>query len=586
MKKIILILTIFFYNYNFSYGQTTIKDATQFNAPEIPQERVYLHYNSSLLLSGEHLLFTIYCINTKTKKLSNLSKIAYVELIGTDKKSVFKQKIWLESGIGQSDYFIPTNLSSGNYKLIAYTQWMQNGEIENFFQGDISIINPFQENQGSITSIEKLDTIPNPTNDAINSEFKLTNSKNINNKFIKLETTNQTFSHRDKVILKIKGLFDRNSFGNYSISVRKIDSIEKLTRVTAVNYINKLKSNLSPIGLPNYLPELRGELLSGKITSNNQENNVANKKVILTISGKYPIFKIANINNEGIFYFNLNSDYTNSEALVQVFGHKKEDFNINFKQKSAIDYSDLIFNNFNINSNMKAFILDRSIQNQIENAYDSVKSNSIHDLKKIRPFHPTTGVLEYNLDDYTRFPTVKETFVEIIDKAWLIKEKENYKFRMRGNEANYTSPIVLVDGILIHNHNTIVDFSAKKIKKITIIQDKYSYGSQKFEGIISIETLNNDFKNNISTNYITPLELFPPERKKTYFNQIYNNGQSLDRIPDFRNQLLWEPNFILNKKEEIITFYTSDNSGDYEICLEGFTKNGNPVSVRQIISVK
>jgi len=585
MKKIIIILTIFFYNQNFFYGQTTIKNATAMSAVEIPQERIYLHYNSSLLFSGEHLLFKIYCINTKTKKLSNLSKIAYIELIGSNKKSVFKQKIWLESGFGQSDYFIPTNLSSGNYKLIAYTQWMQNGKIEDFFQGDISIVNPFQENQGSIVSKEKLDTISKLNKEIIYSNFKPNNSEIKKSEFISLATNNQTFSKRDKVILTVSSLSDNNSFGNYSVSVRKIDSIETANKINAVNYISQLKSNLNSISQVTYIPELRGELLSGKITSNNQENNVLNKKVILTINGKYPIFKIANTNSEGIFHFNLNNDYINSEALVQVYGHKKEDFTIKFEQKPSINYRNLIFNNFNINSNMKDYILDRSVHNQIENAYDSVKSNSILNLKKIYPFHPTTGVLEYILDDYTRFPTVKETFVEIIDKAWLTKEKENYTFRMRGNESNYISPIVLVDGILVQNHNTIVDFSAKKIKKITIIQDKYSYGSQKFEGIISIETLNNDFKVNISTNNITPLELSPPERKKTYFNQIYINGNSLDRIPDFRNQLLWEPNFNLSKKEAIITFYSSDNSGDYEICLEGFTENGNPVSVRQIISV-
>ena len=43
-----------------------------------------------------------------------------------------------------------TALESGNYKIIAYTQWMRNSDIQNFYQNDISIINPFQENQKSI----------------------------------------------------------------------------------------------------------------------------------------------------------------------------------------------------------------------------------------------------------------------------------------------------------------------------------------------------------------------------------------------------------------------------------------------------
>lgn len=42
----------------------------------------------------------------------------------------------------------------------------------------------------------------------------------------------------------------------------------------------------------------------------------------------------------------------------------------------------------------------------------------------------------------------------------------------------------------------------------------------------------------------------------------------------------------MSNKEMIINFFTSDNNGEYEICIEGFTANGNPVSLRDFIIVK
>ena len=76
-----------------------------------------------------------------------------------------------------------------------------------------------------------------------------------------------------------------------------------------------------------------------------------------------------------------------------------------------------------------------------------------------------------------------------------------------------------------------------------------------------------------------------PQLKKIYNKIDYNNTADNERIPDFRNQLFWNPEVKLNN-ESNNTFYTSDNSGLFEIVLEGFTKNGLPVSLKEIIEVK
>ncbi len=87
--------------------------------------------------------------------------------------------------------------------------------------------------------------------------------------------------------------------------------------------------------------------------------------------------------------------------------------------------------------------------------------------------------------------------------------------------------------------------------------------------------------------YLIEHKLLKSQPQKSYYQQVYNvSSNSSNRIPDFRNQLLWEPKITINSEEVVIYFYTSDNSGDYEVCLEGFTINGLPISIREVITIK
>ena len=59
------------------------------------KRNIFIHYNTTFLLSGEQLLYKVYCLNSKTKKLTKLSKVAYVELIDSKLKVHFRHKILL-----------------------------------------------------------------------------------------------------------------------------------------------------------------------------------------------------------------------------------------------------------------------------------------------------------------------------------------------------------------------------------------------------------------------------------------------------------------------------------------------------------
>lgn len=593
MKIYIYILFVLMFSINFiTYGQVKVVNNNPLAYNNIHQEKLFVHLNTTLLLTGEHFYYKVYCLNSETNRLSYLSKIAYIELINADKDQIFKQKIRLESGLGQGNFFIPTSIQSGNYKLIAYTQWMRNKEESIFFQNDISVINPFSENQKNIIkNTNQIDTLQmmksNKQSYKVNEVIGLDK-----NELLELELSTTKFKNREKVVLNVKSKNELESFGNYSISVRKIVPISVPNKLTSTAFLSlsSREKKSSFIGSKDsvYLPELRGELLSGNVRFKDSQKKVSNVKVVLSIPGRDYIFKIANTNNYGVFYFNLDNEYKNSKATIEVIDNDSENFEIELNQQSALDYKNLIFNDFWITENDKNVILEHSIFNQIENAYTNLKPDVLNKSKSIIPFYGS-NTNEYILDDYTRFPTMRETIVEVVNLVY-IKQRKGIKtvhvIRPNNTYDSNLLPLILMDGQRIKDHNKLIDFNVSKVKKISVVREDYIYGSQLFEGIISLETFEGNYKNIYSDSLVKNIELFKPLENKNYFKQYYDGTDKLKRIPDYRTQLLWLPNFEINAKTKEVNFFTSDVDGTFEISLEGFTNNGEPVSLKEIIIVE
>ena len=85
-----------------------------------------------------------------------MSKIAYVELLDRNNKSIFKHKIRLDKGVGYGDYKLPTSINSDNYKIVAYTKWMLNSKASEIFNENVAIINPFKSNQNLILTTDSI----------------------------------------------------------------------------------------------------------------------------------------------------------------------------------------------------------------------------------------------------------------------------------------------------------------------------------------------------------------------------------------------------------------------------------------------
>lgn len=185
--------------------------------------------------------------------------------------------------------------------------------------------------------------------------------------------------------------------------------------------------------------------------------------------------------------------------------------------------------------------------------------------------------------------------VEIVENVWIKKlDNGKYTFWVREDLESYDNeyaadpPLVLVDGVFISNHDELLDYNANNIEKLSVLRDPLVLGSKEYHGMVVIKTIEGNFLESVPERKIASIPLSFPATNKNYYRQQYDQEvvSKYNRIPDFRYQLFWEPQFSIEKSEVSFEFYTSDVPGEYEIVLEGFTTYGKPISSRATFLVE
>ena len=130
------------------FSQTTTSDQVlEFEAfhKNNYQETIFIHADKRYYLTGEFVKFKVYCLERLTSQPSQLSKVAYVELLDHENKPALQARIELKDGSGYGEVYIPLEVNSGNFVLRGYTRWMRNYGPESFYHSMVTIINPFKK---------------------------------------------------------------------------------------------------------------------------------------------------------------------------------------------------------------------------------------------------------------------------------------------------------------------------------------------------------------------------------------------------------------------------------------------------------
>lgn len=329
------------------------------------------------------------------------------------------------------------------------------------------------------------------------------------------------------------------------------------------------------------LPELRGEIISGKI-----DPPLPNQQLIYSLSGEDFQIQSALTDGHGQFTFQGTSETGSRESFLS---NISTDTTIKFILENQFlnEYPAFNYSLPKLTKSEIRALSERSIRNQVENAYFEVKKDSIAPNEPWWLQFPNYGAF-YLLDDYNRFPQMHEHFIEYIPMVVARKNKNRSKIKvlMENYMPEEYDPLILLDGVPV-TASKILDFNPYKVKSIGVINNRIYLGSLVADGLLAFETFDHDLmKYPIGTNQVS-FDYQGLEHQLQYTFPEYTPDSNLDRIPDYREQLYWNPQITFTGDEDhSISFYTSDNTGDYVVEIDGYTASGEPVSIRRHFNVR
>jgi len=604
------------------------------------RERIYVQTDKHLYLAGEPVLMNFLTTDPEQIPLA-FSKVAYIELV-SDSIARVQTKVELTDGKGAGRMLLPTDLPTGYYRLIAYTQYMRNEGVDVFFEKNIAVVNTFQSGY-------QLAEAPLPASPS--------ESKGDGAGAVSLQPDKATYTTRVHGELFINGLPKNIHTLSVSIAGKELVPVE-----TDISLIKKNQTNKSTRFTGIFLPEYEGHIVMGQIVDNqsvpvsanspkarlqvnetpvtdpeklnlianitnqlkdldsllkvlqlkddnytrsivaNLEKMVANeqKKIdeISTVSElisesntDISIMNVAGLSFpsvEGIRFFPglkstadvvqfITTGISGTKEIATVVYHAGDKYRVDIISPFVNRYAPKPMPALHIDSANYRQLLARSVALQVFRYFSEDPSENQIVPESHFKMKPTYS---YLLDEYTRFSTMREIFIEFVTGARFRRRDGKQELSVLTKRGSYNDygpmPLVLLDGVPISNHDAIYNYDPLTVEKINIYFGPCMLGGFQFDGIVELLTyrrIHQDLNLSRSSQVLTyeapqlPYRMDHPDYSKE------KNRQS--RMPDGRHTLLWNSDVQTDGKTSIrLPFDTSDLTGEFQATVEGVTKNG------------
>lgn len=105
---------------------------------KFPVEKAYLQLDKSFYVPGETVWMKAYVVKNTDYELSDISGVLYVDLIDQANKILDHNILYVANGEAVGDFELGDNLRPGEYRIRAYTKWMQN--FDRMFETSMTIL--------------------------------------------------------------------------------------------------------------------------------------------------------------------------------------------------------------------------------------------------------------------------------------------------------------------------------------------------------------------------------------------------------------------------------------------------------------
>jgi hypothetical protein len=312
-----------------------------------------------------------------------------------------------------------------------------------------------------------------------------------------------------------------------SVSVAK-SAVVNSTPSTSFYCFNAKESPMSRTGGTEYLAELEGQLISGYLRLKATDEPLRQTDLSLSYVGKIARCQFGKTNENGEFNFIVKESGLN-EIVIQPLSPDITGYYIELNQSFSSTFSKFRPTSFYLDSSRINDINKVIIGMQINNIYKPfIQNNPVLSTTIIPDFYgkPENTI---KMADYIELTSLREVVKEIIPNVYTQKQNGKYDFKLinkfRGQPFE-NKPLILVDGVPIYDFEKVLSISSKEIERADIINTRYFFSENVFDGIVSFVTK----KGNLSV----------MEFDNTIFRQVYEGCQVQNNFysPDFNTSAL------------------------------------------------
>lgn len=583
-------------------------------------EKTYISTDREIYVSGDKIWCSAFCVDAANGlRPSSLSAIAYVEIVSED-GTLESGKIALSEGRGAGTIEIPATAPTGNYRIVAYTAYTKNTpgfNPQEHISKTISIFNTSTKervkNGVKILSDKEYDALrtpagtpaSTPTSTPAGTHTTGSHSSSTYNAgthtaagalsiachrnaegYLEVVLTNNSaepadlslsLSNRDGIIPP-----DNTSIGAFmGAAASAAQAAAGAESAAARASAGAASAQAAAVSAAAELPEYEGEIIRGRIAgaTTDEIEGLKGRSAFISVPTEKSDLYSSIVDNDGMIKFVTNNIYGTKEMVCEI-----EDNDL------ARCHIELI-SPF-ISPKLKgipALQMAPSIKEDLQRRGLSVQlcrnfsADTLASLMPIRenPLIPSYDAIEYKLDDYKRFPVMRELFIEFINeiKVRKVNGKEQLKVKTHLEERvslfDKNNSLIMVDGIPVFDHSQVIEYDPLLVESVVVYPYKYYTGWRSFCGMANFVTYKKNLPGIKFNDGVRVVQF-----KGCSYPMAFTCQEIGEDFPDYRELLYWHPQIKLPAGESSsIKVKIPANVKEIRICAEGMMENGTPFSI-------
>jgi len=446
---------------------------------------------------------------------------------------------------------------------------------------------------------------------------------NDNNELINynIQLQKNAYSTREKIKIDISATDDKGTSveSNFSLSVVKAvtdnrksfdnDKYRQLPGLAPLNtdwnltdindYLifyspNELSLNSDGnnfMGIPEYLPELEGHLISGNIRDRKSGEPLRNENITLSIVGKVALCLFTKTDDNGDFNF-VTKEHGLCEIVIQPLSSETRDYYVELHYPFSATYN---------NYDHGLLCLDTGKLGDINNVIISMQINNIYEPYSHHVMNSTGGQVKHNfygnpdntiqMSNYIELTSIKEILKELVPSITIYKNNDKINFRLNNQyqfQRSENGLLVLIDGVPVYDLEKVLNINSSEIEKVDVLNDRYFISGNVLDGILHFVTKKGNMGVIDMDKSVFRQEYEFMQRKNEFYSPDYSLDSLKDNhLPDFRNTLYWNPDLHTDiSGKATVEFYSSDESAEYIINIEGITGDGKTGTASMPLIIK